>query len=182
MFKSTALAALSLATFGVAVADSASDGKLDGCDSALLQHVRDPLARTLDHLTPSERLLFELDNETNVDPYAFVNNDAVEVNMMFLSEPIVPSPAISSAMETATSGADEFIKGDAIIDEAGHEPNICPLPDTCTPVGSNCDKQACIATRVWLCYLGADNQCHWSKVDQSQTNYACANCDCVRSY
>jgi len=181
MFKSTALTVLSLAAFSVVTASSGGDGNMDACDSVILQHVRDPVARILDHLTPSERLLFELDNETNVDPYAFVNNNPVEVNMMLMSEPIVPSPTMSSAIETATSGSDEFIKGDAIVDEAGHEPNICPV-EKCTPVGQDCDTQACLEARSWLCYMGTDNQCHWYKVDQSQTNSACANCYCRRHY
>jgi len=177
MLKFTALFALSLTAFGVAAA-----GKLDGCDSALIEHVRDPLERILDHLTPSERLLAEFDNETNVDPYAIVSNNPIQVNMMLMSESVVPSPpspTMSSAMETATSGAqEEVLQGDAIIDKPGHD--IETMTDgKCEPTGSSCDKQACIATRVWLCYLGTDNQCHWSQVDTSQTSYACANCYCT---
>jgi len=180
MLKFTTLFAISFAAFGVAAAGSVGDGKLDACDSALLQHVRDPLARILDHLTPSERLLTELDNETNINPYAIVNNNPVQVNMMLMSEPVVPTPTMSSATETTTSGADGFIKGDAIVDEAGHEPNIRPV-EKCTPVGQGCDVEACKATRAILCYLGADNKCHWNTLDPSANSAACNWCYCVRA-
>jgi len=183
MLKFTALIAFSLASFGVAVAGSAGDGKLDGCDSALIEHVRDPLARILDHLTPSERLLAELDNETNIDPYVFVNNNPIQVNMMLMSAPMVPSPTMSTAAETATSGTDDFIQGDAVIDAFEHEPVIAPATDgICEPVGKDCDVKACIATDKILCYMGTDFQCHWKRQEQpggsGTMSAACNGCYC----
>jgi len=180
MLKFTALLAFSFAVFGVAAAGGAGDGKLDACDSAVLQHVRDPLARILDHLTPSERLLAELDNETNVDPYAFVNNNPVQVNMVLMSVSLVPTPTMSGAMETATDGTDEEDEGDIVEDEPGHVAEEAPITHgQCSLHGRTCNARQCMSSGgIVMCYMGMDGKCH--KVVGIVNTPACRGCYCTR--
>jgi len=178
MLKFTALLALSFTAFGIAAAGGAGDGKLDACDSALLQHVRDPLARILDHLTPSERLLAELDNETNVDPYAFVNNNPVQVNMVLMSVSIVPTPTMSGAIETATDGADDEDEGDVVEDEPGHAAEEGPITHgKCSLHGRHCNVDLCLRTGGVMCFMGMDRRCH----KMGTSSPACRGCYCTKS-
>jgi len=144
MFKFTALLALSLAALGVVAAGKTGDGKGDAaCDAALLQHVRDPLARILDHLTPSERLLAELSNETIGEPVAFISINPVQVNMMLMTESFVPTPTISSATETASGGSDT---PSCTVTSDPHVTGECELPHckdivVCQEIQGHCIRQ-----------------------------------------
>jgi len=190
MFKFTVFLALSLAAFDAAATGSSGDDNLVACHAALLPQVRDPFATI--HMTPSERLLSELENETITEPHAFVDNNPVHENIMLMSEYIGPLATTSSATETATStsGAEQADlnideEEDAIEDEPGQaveEASASSSQGSCSLKNKprqHCEVFTCLRG-TGKCYMGNDGKCHSSGLSGQTSSVACHACRCTK--